>query len=361
MITKILAPGGSLIPTIIVFLLTVIFGKQRRFRSFLEIIPFSLFSGLVFVVPYYLLARFLGPEFPSIISALIGLFAVIGAAKLKFLVPRYIWDFPVDAKLKLKNIDTKAGNTSKVLLPETEKPISLLVAWTPYIFIALFLFITRIPMIGIKDLLRSVVIRVPNLLGVPTSDYSFEILYNAGLFPFVSVALLTGLWRRLNFREIGRVTLATAKQIRPIAIALFCAVALVQVMMNSNLNNSGLPGMLAQIAGKLSDSTGPIYPLVAPFIGILGAFVSGSCTVSCVMFGSLQFQTAQLLNLSPLVIVGLQVAGAAIGNMFCINNVIAVASTTGITGSEGKIIAMNILPAIFYTLLAVFTGWIILI
>jgi L-lactate permease len=46
--------------------------------------------------------------------------------------------------------------------------------------------------------------------------------------------------------------------------------------------------------------------------------------------------------------------------MFCINNVIAVASTTGITGSEGKIMVMNMLPALFYALLAVFVGWIIL-
>jgi lactate permease len=74
----------------------------------------------------------------------------------------------------------------------------------------------------------------------------------------------------------------------------------------------------------------------------------------------LQFQTALLLSLSPLVIVSLQVAGGAIGNMFCINNVIAVASTTGITGSEGKIMVMNMLPALFYALLAVFVGWIIL-
>jgi len=205
-----------------------------------------------------------------------------------------------------------------------------------------------------------VVIRIPSLLGVAAADYSFEVLYNAGLFPFVLVALLTGIWRKIKGREIGRVTLATARQVQPIAIALFCAVALVQVMMNSNLNNSGLPGMLTQIAGRLAESTGPVYLLVAPFIGILGAFVSGSCTVSCIMFGSLQFQTALLLNLSPLVIVGLQVAGGAIGNMFCINNVIAVGATTGTTGSEGKIIAMNMLPALFYTLLAVFVGWIIL-
>ena len=360
MITLILGVGGLFIPAVIVFVITFVFGKGRRLKSFLEILPFALFSGLVFVIPYYLLGRFVGPEFPSIISSLIGLFTVIAAAKFKFLVPRNIWDFPTAEKPASKQMNFIAKDDAKLLLSAPDKPVSLLVAWAPYIFIALYLFISRIPMLGIKDPIRSVVISIPGLLGVPAADYSFEVLYNAGLFPFVLVALLTGIWRKLKGREIGRVTLATVKQVQPIAIALFCAVALVQVMMNSDLNNSGLPGMLTQIASRLAESTGPVYPLIAPFIGILGAFVSGSCTVSCIMFGSLQFQTALLLNLSPLVIVGLQVAGGAIGNMFCINNVIAVGTTTGITGSEGKIIVMNMLPALFYTLLAVFVGWIIL-
>jgi len=360
MITIILGVGGLLIPAVIVFVITFVFRKDRRMRSFLEMLPFALFSGLVFVIPYHLLARFLGPEFPSIIGALVGLLVVIAAAKLKFLVPRNIWDFPAQEKPSPGQMDSLAKKDTKVILSASEKPVSTLAAWAPYAVIALYLFVSRIPMLGIKDPIKSVVISIPGLLGVPGADYSFEVLYNAGLFPFVLVAILTGIWRKLKGREIGLVALATAKQVQPIAIALFCAVALVQVMMNSNLNNSGLPGMLTQIASRLAAGTGPVYPLVAPFIGILGAFVSGSCTVSCVMFGSLQFQTALLLKLSPLVIVSLQVAGGAIGNMFCINNVIAVASTTGIAGSEGKIMTMNMLPALFYALLAVFVGWIIL-
>jgi len=128
MIASILAPGGLLIPTVIVFIITFLFGKDRRLKSFLEILPFALFSGLVFVVPYYLLARFLGPEFPSIIGALIGLLAVIGAAKLKFLVPRNSWDFPAGEKPAFEKIDHIASNNLKVFLSASKKPVSLLVA-----------------------------------------------------------------------------------------------------------------------------------------------------------------------------------------------------------------------------------------
>ena len=45
-------------------------------------------------------------------------------------------------------------------------------------------------------------------------------------------------------------------------------------------------------------------------------------------------------------------AGGAIGNMICIHNVIAVASTTNALGNEGKIISRNLLPCLLYTGLA---------
>jgi lactate permease len=171
---------------------------------------------------------------------------------------------------------------------------------------------------------------------------------------------LTGIARRLTGKEILTVMQSTAKQIRNNAIALFSAVALVHVMMYSNINDAGYPSMLTQIANQLADKTGQAFPLISPFIGMLGSFVSGSCTVSSIMFSSLQFQTAVLLDFSPIVIVALQVSGGAIGSMFSINSVIAVSSTTEMTGQEGRIIARNLLPAILYALITVVVGFLAL-
>lgn len=39
-----------------------------------------------------------------------------------------------------------------------------------------------------------------------------------------------------------------------------------------------------------------------------------------------------------MIIVGLQVVGGGIGNMVCVNNVVAVCATLGIIGVEGKLI-----------------------
>jgi lactate permease len=337
-IAAILGPGGLLVPVFIVFVLTVIFGHERRFKSFIEMLPFSLFSGLAFVLPYMIMARFAGPEFPSIFGSLTGLIVIIGASQFRFLVPGYTWDFPAKAGSK-KHVDVNKSDADHQAGHIQGQPLHghWFTAWIPYLAIVIYLLVTRIPQLGLKQLIRSVDLTIPTLLGVHGADYTFEILYNAGLLPFVAVALLTAIIKKQSFREIKHVAFATIKQVRPIAIALFCAVALVQVMMHTDINRSGLPSMLTLIAVRLAEQTGPVYPLVAPFIGMLGTFVSGSCTVSSVMFGPLQFQTALLLRYSPLVIVGLQVAGAAIGNMFCINNVVAVASTTKMAGSEGKI------------------------
>ena len=113
-------------------------------------------------------------------------------------------------------------------------------------------------------------------------------------------------------------------------------------------NGSGLSSMLSQISQLMVDLVGTAFPYMSPVIGIFGAFVSGSCTVSSTLFGPLQYETAELLGLSTTTIVALQLTGGALGNMICINNVVAVTSTTNAPGHEGRIIRTNLLPCLVY-------------
>ncbi len=407
-VAALLAVGGVFVPVMIVIVLTVSFSHGRRLKSAMEAIPFALYSGLVFVIPYLILANTIGPEFPSIISALIGLTLTILAARMKFLVPRHVWTFPdakeshpekdetkqtslparadeaVDSKKVTENRDltdeaVTGEKTTKILaradeaidsIEATKIPVqadeaivrknespSLLMAWTPYLVIAVFLLLSRIPAIGIKSLLQSVTFNQISILGVTGANYSLAPFLNAGLFPFIVTAVITGLIRGLNLKTVGQMLGQTVKQLRLLAVALICGIAMVQIMMNSHINTAGLPGMLTQIASGLAESTGQAFPVVSPLIGMLGTYVSGSCTVSCIMFSSLQFQTAHILGFSTVLIVALQVSGAAIGNMFCINNVVAVTSTTGTFSSTGKIMAFNMIPAFIYTLLTIITAY----
>jgi lactate permease len=348
--TLFLGFGGIFVPVMISAMIVVIFGKERKLRSLLEIIPFALFSGLAFVLPYYLLGAFAGPDFPSIIGSLIGLGAAILAARHKFLVPRYVWDFPALAETAKTSPLPDAAGAGRDIPVEENKKTGLLKAWSPYITIAILLLLTRIPALGIKPLLQSCKISIPRLFGIEGASFSFAIPYNPGIFPFMVVSLIAGFAFGLSGKEVRKVWTDTVRQLVSVAIALFCGFAMVQIMRYSNVNLSGRPSMLQQIAASMANGVGMAFPVVSPIIGIIGAFVSGSCTVSSILFSPLQFQTAIMLGIKTPEIIALQLAGGAIGNMICINNVIAVTSTTGAIGAEGKIIITNMAPCFIYYL-----------
>ena len=101
------------------------------------------------------------------------------------------------------------------------------------------------------------------------------------------------------------------------------------------------------------DENDASYLAVAPFIGVLGAFMSGSNTVSNMLFAPLQYETAALVKLSPIVVLALQNIGGAAGNMICVNNVVAACATTGTMGHEGRIIKTNVVPCLIYCLIAI--------
>jgi lactate permease len=97
-------------------------------------------------------------------------------------------------------------------------------------------------------------------------------------------------------------------------------------------------GMTRLLADGLARVAGPAFPLVAPFIGALGAFMTGSNTNSNVVFGGLQQHVATLIGVSPLIILAAQTAGGAIGSLFAPAKVIVGCSTVGLGGQEGPVL-----------------------
>ena len=332
-----LGVGGLVVPILLVAVLVLCFGeREQRLRRILEMVPFSLLAALTFLVPYYLLGTFLGPEFTSIVGAIAGMFLTVLAARFHILVPKHRWRFRTDAATPQTGLGTP---------PTTGQ---FLLAWTPYLAIAVLLFVTRVDVFGLKDILKGIYIPIHNILGVDGLNLDFQWAYNPGIFPFGVVALVTALVRRVPGRETAQVARDTGRQLANLTVALIAGVAMVQLMMHSGENGSGLDSMLSQISQLMVNLVGAAFPYMSPVIGIFGAFVSGSCTVSSTLFGPLQYETAELLGLSTTTIVALQLTGGALGNMICINNVVAVTSTTNAPGNEGRIIRTNLLPCLVY-------------
>ncbi len=334
--------GGLVIPLVIVTVLVLFFGKERRLKDIVEMIPFSLAAALSFIVPYYLLGTYLGPEFASIIGAVIGLILTVGMARMNFLVPKHVWEFASP------NRQTKSAEPVRHVTKG-----EMIRAWLPYAWIAGILLLTRIPAFGLRQILSGIAIHIRSILGNDSLNYDLALLYNPGLIPFlaVSVGMIIRSRKVLDQKAVAGIFSRTGKQLLAIAIALVCGIGMVQIMLGSGDNHAGLESMLTLISTGLTSATGRAFPLFSPLLGVFGAFVSGSCTVSGILFGPLQFETAGMLGLSRSSIIALQMAGGAIGNMICIQNVVAVSSTTNAVGEEGKIISRNMIPCLLYSVL----------
>ena len=338
------------LPFVGIAVLTKFYGKERSFKPALEVLPFAVFAGLCFSVPYVLIAAVLGPEFPSLFSAIIGLVITILAARAGFLVPKKTWSF-ADAS------EWDDSWKSKVAQKEEQvegKPMSLILAWMPYVIIAVLLVLTRIDAIGLKSIFANkLVVSTGNIFGIQNASYTFKPAWLPGIVPFMLVAVITIPLHKMSAKAAKEAWVDSLKQIASAAIAIAFGVALVQIMKNST--TAEMKGMMTVMAEFLAGLAGKAYIFIAPFIGVLGAFISGSNTVSNILFTNLQFDTAAQLGLSTVAIVALQVVGGAIGNITCINNVVAACATVGTTGAEGKIIKTNIIPMIVYTVVALLT------
>jgi lactate permease len=96
--------------------------------------------------------------------------------------------------------------------------------------------------------------------------------------------------------------------------------------------------MIYILAEGVSRIFGSIYPLVAPWIGLLGAFMTGSNTNSNVVFGVLQQETARLAGLSTALILAAQTTGGALGSMIAPAKILVGCSTVGLAGKEGPVL-----------------------
>ena len=341
------ATVGVIMPTIMAMMLTRFFGQEKSWRAGLEVLPFAIFAGLAFVVPYVFTGVFLGPEFPSLLGGLIGLAIVTSAARFGFLVPKKTWDFaPAD-----KWPSEWLGTVEMKLDELTAKPMSALRAWLPYVLVGALLVVSRVfPDVG--NALKAVVVNFPDLLGETGISANFQPLYLPGGI-LVAVVLATFFLHGMKARDLGKAVKESSSVLLSAGFVLLFTVPMVRILINSGVNGAELSSMPILMARWVADSVGGIYPLLAPSIGALGAFIAGSNTVSNMMFSQFQFGVASSLGISSALIVAVQAVGAAAGNMVAIHNVVAASATVGLLGREGSTLRKTIWPTLYYVL---FTG-----
>ncbi len=344
--------AGVLIPLILVCFLTRFFGKNKSFREGLRVWKFAIFSSLAMIIPYVIVAHTLGPEFPSLIGSLVGLAIVTTAARKGFLMPprEEHWEFD-----KKESWDPAwLGKIEISVDDKSNKIMSLIKAWLPYLFVAFLLFLTRLKALPLEEWVSWKVV-LPNLFGTDIAP-SFKLLYLPGTI-FIVVSIITLFLHKIKWASYKRAWASSVKTALAASIALIFTVPMVQVFINSDGGAAGYAKMPITLAEGIAALAGTVWPIFAPFIGGIGAFIAGSNTISNMMFSLFQFDVGQRIGVDPTWIVALQAVGGAAGNMICVHNVVAASAVVGMLGKEGLVIRKTLLPFVYYSLLVGAVGY----
>jgi len=301
--------AGFLIPVFILW--TITSGRENRMKEFWNALPFAIWSGVAFVVPSFLFVS-LGQEFPSILGAITAILIIVVSVKFKFLVPK--------ETLVLKEDELK------------QKPsMSALKAFLPYIILIVLLILGKF---------------VLGKEGIPLSfglNHTFS-LFNPGFIFIISGLIVMFIWRDKMATLFNFVKRAFTGASHPFFVVFFM-LAMVQIMINSGNNSSGLFSAVTYITSIFETN---LLPFFAPFIGAFGSFMTGSVTVSNIMFGNLFNISAINLSLNPIIILSLGVVGAAVGNMVALADILTAEAVTGLRNGEVSVLKGVITPCLIY-------------
>ncbi|NBB84329.1 MAG: L-lactate permease [Alphaproteobacteria bacterium] len=256
-------------------------------------------AGLCFLVPFLALSAVAGPELPTLAGALVGLVLFV-------------------AILHLFHADRDGGG-------DTPGLGRLGHALLPYGVLLALILVTRL---------------IPELRGL-LQDFAwewrlfgqfggaFQPLYHPGTMLFAGF-LIGGLIQGRSSGELRTAAGSALRRLPKVALALVAMLALARLMVHA--------GMIEALALAAAGLFGPAWPVLAPAVGALGTFVTGSATASNILFTDFQLATAEALGLPLLLLIAAQGFGAAVGNIVCPHNIIAGGATVGLGGREGEVL-----------------------
>lgn len=270
----------------------------------------GLGAAAAFLVPYLIIAFVVGPELPTLGGAIVG--GAIFVAALR-------------RERKGQRGEATTGDPVAALTSSAPS-MGLLRAMAPYLILVAVVLATRL--VGpLRDGLRGLLIAWEGAGGV--FEASIAPLYHPGTMLFI--ALLLGAWaQRASLEQVGGSLAGALRTLVPVAIALMAMLGLARVMVHA--------GMVDVIAVAAAESVGDAWPAMAPSVGMLGTFVTGSATASNALFSDLQVATADAIGQDVGWVLAAQGVGAALGNAIAPHNLIAAAAVVGLAGRESEIL-----------------------
>jgi lactate permease len=309
-------------------------------------------AAAAFLVPMWTIATFIGPELPTLGGSLVGGAVFVAAllvvrrrteAASAIATNPTATNGPSDGPSILEpHADAPGATPASVALPDPDRVPTgtgaLLRAGAPYLILIALVVVTRlIP--AVADPLNTVVL-----------DWQLQGPFAGSMSPLthpgtllVVAFLLGAVVQRVPAATVRQALGTTLRQLVPVTVALVAMLLLARLMVRS--------GMTEVLAEAAADSTAAAWPVLAPFVGVLGTFVTGSATASNVLFTDLQVATAEKLGYPTLPLLGAQNVGAAVGNPIAPHNIVAGGATVGLVGAEAPVMRGTILTVGGYALL----------
>lgn len=229
-----------------------------------------------------------------------------------------------------------------------EQEMSLVRAASPWILLVIFSLLTNL----IDPIFQFLFTDLPFPVTIGEYTVKLRLLWQA--YTWVAVAVVTS----FLFLPSGKEVLVSTAQkcrsrvFRPmISSAVFFAVAWI---LNKSSPDDLANNMVVVLSNFTSDYFGLIFPLLVPFIGLLGGFVSGSETSAIAMFTRYQTQTANTLGLDPITLGTANGIGGGLASVLTPAKVQNAAATIDQIGIEGDVIRKTI--GISFLMTAVLAG-----
>lgn len=305
----------ALFIVIIPFVLVIM--TRNSVKGLKGVMGITCVSGLAFAVPQVLAAKYLGAELPALLGSITSLVFTIMWAKI----------FHKDKQDTSSNrINLKQG----------------LLAWLPYILIFIFITLSSPLFPYFNELLSGVKSNILIYTGAGAKPTAFKWIGTPGVL-IILATLLAGLVQGCSIKQILNVFFKTLQQLMKSTITVVSIVAMAKLMAYS--------GMIKSIALVLVQGTGKYFPLIAPIIGTLGTFITGSDTSSNILFGALQSEVSLAIGVDPYWLAAANTSGATAGKMISPQSIAVATSATGMIGMEGKIFNSTIKFCLVYVLL----------
>lgn len=322
-----LGANATLIQAVITFfspfLLVWICGEGKRaFRGMFRMLFVASFS---FLIPWTIVARTLGPELPNIIGGIISMICMIITAK--------IWYQEADLEYKIEmQTEAESEENNKIGILEGAR------AWASFLLIFLLLMGTSKLFPLIYRTISPIKTSFTVYAGEEANTLHFSWINTPGIM--ILIATFFGGWiQGASFGNMLQILGRTILKYWRTVVTICSVLSIAKVMSYS--------GMISDIASFLVVATGPFYSFIAPIIGALGGFMTGSGTSTNILFGKLQIETAKSLHLNPAWIATANVMGAGIGKMICPQSIAIGAGAINAVGKESKILKAVFLYFIF--------------